>query len=203
MSRVDTAEALRSLYDQPKGRSVAKELTWLDPHCRRFIALSPFVLLATCDIAGHADVSPRGDHAGFVAVEDDRTLLLPDRPGNNRLDSLENIIANPAVGLLFLIPGIDETLRVNGQGEIRADADLTARFAIGGRQPTTVLRVRVEQAYLHCAKAFMRSRLWDPDARLPRTTLPSMGEMLKDQIGLQGPAETQAEMLTRYRDLLY
>lgn len=203
MSRIETLEALRGLYPPATGRSVAKQLSWLDPHCRRFIALSPFVLLATCDGAGHADVSPRGDHAGFVAVEDERTLLVPDRPGNNRLDSLENIIANPAVGLLFLIPGIDETLRVNGQAEIRADAALTERFAIGGRRPASVLRVQVEQAYLHCAKAFMRSRLWDPAAHLPRSALPSMGEMLKDQIGLEGPPETQADMERRYRDVLY
>ncbi|MBA4788502.1 MAG: pyridoxamine 5'-phosphate oxidase family protein [Rhizobiales bacterium] len=203
MSRIETLEALRGLYPPATGRSVAKELSWLDPHCRRFIALSPFVLLATCDGAGNADVSPRGDHAGFVVVDDERTLLLPDRPGNNRLDSLENIIANPAVGLLFLIPGIDETLRVNGKAEVRADAELTERFAIGGRRPTTVLRVQVEAAYLHCAKAFMRSRLWDPAAALPRATLPSMGEMLKDQIGLEGPPETQADMVSRYRDILY
>ncbi|MEP9378063.1 pyridoxamine 5'-phosphate oxidase family protein [Aquabacter sp. CN5-332] len=203
MSRVQTLEELRTLYAEPKGRSVDKVLHLFERHCRHFISLSPFALLATSSADGAMDVSPRGDHPGFVSVEDDRTLLLPDRPGNNRLDSLENILANPGVGLLFLIPGVDETLRVNGTAEIHADADLLARFAIGGKKPATVLRITLTEAYLHCAKALMRSRLWDPEARIERTALPSMGEMLKDQIWGLGEVESQEEMVRRYRELLY
>ncbi|MPT23708.1 MAG: pyridoxamine 5'-phosphate oxidase family protein, partial [Starkeya sp.] len=145
---------------------------------------------------------PRGDAPGFVVVEDPSTLLLPDRPGNNRLDTLTNLIGNPAVGLLFLIPGVDETLRVNGRAEIRDDADLLARFVVDGKPPKTVLRITVEEVYIHCAKAFMRSGAWNPDSFLPRDRLPSMGEIMRDQLGM-ATAETQAEMLERYRATLY
>ena len=202
MSRITSAEALRSLYGEARERSVRKQLPALDRHCRRFIGLSPFLLLATQGADGLGDVTPRGDAPGFVAVEDERTLLLPDRPGNNRLDSFLNILVNPGVGLLFLVPGVDETLRVNGTAEILADDALAARFAVDGKVPKTVVRITVREAYLHCAKALMRSRLWDPAARIDRSTLPSMGEMLKEQLGL-AVGETQAEMLERYRETMY
>jgi PPOX class probable FMN-dependent enzyme len=179
-----------------------KQLDRLDPHCLRFIALSPFVLLSTTGANGLGDVTPRGDRPGFVVAPDDRTLLLPDRPGNNRLDSLQNILDNPGVGLLFLVPGVDETLRVNGRAEIHEDPELLAQFAVDGRLPKTVLRIAVAEAYLHCAKALMRSSLWDPAARIERSSLPSMGQMMKDQIGVT-TAETQAEMVDRYRQTLY
>ncbi|WP_181705916.1 pyridoxamine 5'-phosphate oxidase family protein [Chthonobacter rhizosphaerae] len=200
--KIETRDALRALYGPAGARSAMKQLPALDAHCRRFVSLSPFVLLATSGADGLCDVTPRGDAPGFVAVADDRTLLLPDRPGNNRLDSLMNIVDRPGVGLLFVIPGVDETLRVNGTAEIRTDADLLARFEVDGRAPRTVLRVQVLEAYLHCAKAFMRSRLWDPAAQVDRAALPSMGEMLRDQLQLSH-AETQAEMLERYRATLY
>lgn len=202
MSRLNTPEQLRALYGEPKERSVRKQLDRLDPHCRRFIGLSPSVLLATQGADGLGDVTPRGDAPGFVAIEDERTLLIPDRPGNNRLDSFLNIVANPGVGLLFLVPGVEETLRVNGLAEIRDDAQLVARFPVDGRLPKTVIRVAVKEAYLHCAKALMRAKLWDPAIRIDRSSLPSMGEMLKDQLGL-ATAETQAEMVERYRATLY
>ncbi|QRG07517.1 pyridoxamine 5'-phosphate oxidase family protein [Xanthobacter dioxanivorans] len=208
MARIADPDALRRLYGQPSGRSVDKELGWLDPHCRHFISLSPFVLIATADAAGATDVSPRGDTPGFVAATR-AELLIPDRPGNNRLDSLTNILATGRVGLLFLIPGVDETLRVNGRAAIHDDADLLARFAVGGKAPRTVLRVEVEAAYLHCAKAFMRSRLWDARAQVERSALPTMGEMLRDQIaskpdaGATIEAESQEAMVERYRALLY
>ncbi|MBS7537782.1 pyridoxamine 5'-phosphate oxidase family protein [Ancylobacter lacus] len=202
MARITRLDDLRALYGEARERSRRKVLPALDAHCRRFVALSPLVMLATYGADGRADVTPRGEAAGFVRVEEAGTLLLPDRPGNNRLDSLTNLIANPAIGLLFLIPGVDETLRVNGTAEIRDDADLLAGYAIGERQPRTVLRVEVQEAYLHCAKAFMRSRAWDPTSFVPRDVLPSMGEMLRDQLGLAA-AETQAEMLVRYRETLY
>ncbi|QIB32814.1 pyridoxamine 5'-phosphate oxidase family protein [Ancylobacter pratisalsi] len=202
MARITSLEQLRSLYAEPRDRSRRKVLPALDGHCRRFIGLSPLVMMASFGASARADVTPRGDAPGFVHVEDERTLLIPDRPGNNRLDSLTNLLANPAVGLLFLIPGVDETLRVNGTAAIHDDEDLTALFEIEGRRPTTVLRVAVEEAYLHCAKAFMRSHAWEPAHFMDRACLPSMGEMLRDQLGL-ATAETQAEMLTRYRETLY
>ncbi|WP_075216998.1 pyridoxamine 5'-phosphate oxidase family protein [Mongoliimonas terrestris] len=200
--KIDSPEALRALYGAPGERSARKQLVALDPHCRRFVALSPFVLLATSGADGLCDVTPRGDAPGFVAVADDRTLLMPDWPGNNRLDSLMNILDRPGVGLLFVIPGVDETLRVNGTAEILVDPALLQRFAADGRAPKTVLRIEVREAYLHCAKAFMRSRLWDPAAQVDRSSLPSMGQMLKDQLNLEH-GESQAEMIERYRATLY
>jgi PPOX class probable FMN-dependent enzyme len=194
--------SLRALYGPVGERSARKQLDRLDRHCRRFVELSPFVLLSSTGPDGLGDVTPRGDAPGFVAIEDDRTLLIPDRPGNNRLDSLTNIVERPGVGLLFLVPGVDETLRVNGTAEIHADPALLARFAVDGKVPRTVLKITVREAYLHCAKAFMRSRLWDPAARIDRSTLPSMGEMLRDQLSLS-EGETQAEMLRRYEATLY
>ncbi|HZX83433.1 MAG TPA: pyridoxamine 5'-phosphate oxidase family protein [Reyranella sp.] len=202
MARIDNLQQLRTLYGEPRERSLRKVLPALDAHCRNFIALSPLLMMGTFGTDGRGDVTPRGDAAGFVQVENDRTLLIPDRPGNNRIDSLTNLIANPAVGLLFIIPGVDETLRINGSAEIRDDEDLLARFEVAGKRPATVLRVIVEEAYLHCAKAFMRSHAWDAATFLARDRLPSMGEMLRDQLGL-ATAETQPEMLERYQKTLY
>jgi len=202
VAAITTEAALRALYAAPAERALRKELDHLDRHCRRFIARSPFVVLATADVDGRQDATPRGGDPGFVHVADDHTLLLPDRPGNNRLDSLANLTQWPEVGLLFMVPGVDETLRVNGTAELRDDQNLTGRFAASGRSPRIVIQITVRQAYLHCAKALMRSRLWDPDARIERTDLPTMGQMLRAQIG-SGRAETQAEMVERYRDQLY
>ena len=200
-SAIESKETLRAHYRQANPRSVAKELRRLDAHCRHFVALSPFVVLGSCGEKGQ-DASPRGGPPGFVTVLDDTHLLIPDFPGNNRLDTLENILENGRLGLLFLVPGVDESLRVNGRATIETDLALRGRGAVDGRLPITVLRVSVEQAYLHCAKALMRSALWDPAVQIDRSTLPSMGEMLKDQVGW-ATAETQAEMLVRYRETLY
>ncbi|UOK69559.1 pyridoxamine 5'-phosphate oxidase family protein [Ancylobacter polymorphus] len=202
MAALTRLEDLRALYGEVRERSRRKVLPAIDPHSRTFISFSPLVMLSSMGADGRADVTPRGDAPGFVVVEDPSTLLLPDRPGNNRLDTLTNLIGNPAVGLLFLIPGVDETLRVNGRAEIHDDADLLARFIVNGKAPTTVLRIAVEEVYLHCAKAFMRSGAWNPESFLPRDRLPSMGEMMRDQLGMAS-AETQAEMLERYRATLY
>jgi PPOX class probable FMN-dependent enzyme len=199
---ITTEAELRALYAAPAERALRKELDHLDHHCRRLIEHSPFVVLATADADGHQDATPRGGDPGFVHVADERTLLLPDRPGNNRLDSLANLTQRPEVGLLFMVPGVDETLRVNGTAELRDDPDLTGRFEASGRSPRIVVQITVRQAYLHCAKALMRSRLWDPATRIDRTELPTMGQMLRDQIG-SGRAETQAEMVERYRGHLY
>lgn len=202
MARIETAEALRGLYGPPGVRSARKQLDRLDPHARRLVALSPFCLLATSGADGLCDVTPRGDAPGFVEVADDQTLVLPDRPRNNRLDSLLNILERPGVGLLFVVPGVDETLRVNGTAEIRTDEALLDRHAVEGKRPKSVLVVAVREVYLHCAKAFMRSRLWDPSAHVDRASLPSMGEMLRDQLRLSD-GETQAQMLKRYAETLY
>ncbi len=196
---ITTREQLRALYAQPTERARRKQLSALDAHCQAFIARSPFVVLATSDAAGRLDATPRGGAPGFVVVQDARTLLWGDAPGNNRLDALQNLIENPQAGLLFMIPGVDETLRVNGRVQLSTEPDDLARCADARRTPKLVLRLQVEEAFLHCAKAFMRARLWDPEARIARSTLPTMGQMIHDQIGLDSPPESQAEMLQRYQ----
>lgn len=200
MALIDTESALRALYAAPSERAVRKQLDRLDAHCRRFIELSPFLVLASADESGRADASPRGGEPGFVKVLDERTLLIPDSKGNNRLDSLANLIRRPGVGLLFLIPGVDETLRVNGEAAISADAALIERCDAGRHRPKLVLRVAVREAYLHCAKSLMRAKLWDPAARNERVVMPSMNQMLKDQIGLAGEPESEEAMRARFRE---
>ena len=189
---------LRELYAAPQPRALKKQIAALDGHCRRFIELSPFVILATSDPAHHMDASPRGGAPGFVKVTESGDLLLPDAPGNNRLDSFENILATARVGLLFLIPGFDETLRVNGSAVLSLHPDDIAACASEIRLPKVVVRVSVEAAYLHCAKAFMRSHLWEPSARVERTVLPTAGKMISDQTGLHVASETREEMARRY-----
>jgi PPOX class probable FMN-dependent enzyme len=191
MEFIATREELRGHYKAPHDPAVKKELRFLDAHCRNFLSSSPFVLIGSQDVAGNADVTPKGDKPGFVAVLDDVTLAIPDRPGNNRLDTFENIVANPAVGLLFLIPGMNETLRVNGEGRITADAGLRESLAVDGKQPSTVLVVKVKAAYMHCAKAFMRSDLWKPDSWPRREDMPTLGAILRDQLAL---AESVGEL---------
>lgn len=195
---ITSIEALRALYAPARERSVKKEMPQLDFHCTRFIGLSPFVVVASSGEDGALDASPRGGEPGFVKVQGSHTLLIPDSPGNNRLDTLENIIQTGQIGLLFLVPGVDETLRVNGTAVLStADEDLTI-CTDAKRKPKLVIRVTVQAAYLHCAKALMRSALWDPTRHVDRAVMPSMGEMMKDQIGGDIPAETQEQMLVRY-----
>ena len=195
---ITTLEMLRQEYAQPKERAVRKEIRALDVHCRRFIGLSPFLILATSDPDHNMDASPRGGAPGFVKVTADGVILIPDAPGNNRLDSFANIIATRKVGLLFLIPGVDETLRVNGSAVLsRAHADI-ALCTDERRAPKLAIRVTVEAAYLHCAKAFMRSKLWDAGAQVGRDALPTIGQMINDQAGMQIAPETREEMARRY-----
>ena len=195
---ITTLETLREHYAEPKERAVRKEIRALDAHCRRFIGLSPFLILATSDRNHNMDASPRGGTPGFVKVTADGVILIPDAPGNNRLDSFANIIATRKVGLLFLIPGLDETLRVNGSAVLsRADADL-ALCTDERRAPKLAIRVTVEAAYLHCAKAFMRSKLWDASTHVDPSTLPTIGQMINDQAGMKVPAEPREEMARRY-----
>ena len=198
MSTLRTLDELRSLYAQPTPRVLRKEVAAIDHHIEKFIALSPFVVVASGSEQLHLDASPRGGEPGFVQVVDAHTLLIPDAPGNNRLDTLQNILATSQASLLFFIPGVDEMLRIHGTASLRTDADLLARFAHVSKPPKLVIEVKVRGAYLHCAKAMMRSRLWSPDSRVERSALPSMGQMIKDHAQLEGPVETQEEMLERY-----
>ena len=200
---IDSKEALRSLYPPAKERSVRKQLDHLDPHCLRFVALSPFVVLSSCSRDGKCDASPRGGEPGFVKVLDAKTLHIPDAPGNNRLDTLENLLRDPRIGLLFMVPGVDETLRINGSARLRDEPAFADHFAQERQRPKVVIEVRVEEAYLHCAKAFMRSSLWDAASWPRRDLLPSMNEMIHDHIGAEGAlAESPAEMAERYRKQL-
>jgi PPOX class probable FMN-dependent enzyme len=203
MARIESDAQLRKLYKAPTERVRRKQLDRLDQYARRFIGLSPFLVLASSTAAGGGDASPRGDAPGFVQVLDERTLLIPDRPGNNRTDSLNNLLANPEVGLIFFVPGIDETLRVNGSAEIRDDAELCARCAVEGRRPATVLAVAVREVFFHCGKALMRARLWNPQSKVDRAVLPSIGQIINEQVGLAEPGETQDVMVARYRETLY
>ena len=195
---IDTIEGLRALYPAPKERALRKQVAALDAHCRRYIELSPFVVVASTGSTRALDASPRGGAPGFVKTLDERTLLIPDAPGNNRLDTLENIIATGTVGLLFMIPGVDETLRVNGSARLSCAREHIDAFAGEKRAPHLVIEVGVTEAYLHCAKAFMRSRLWHPSAQVSRSVLPTMGQMINDQTGIEVPTETIEEMRARY-----
>ena len=201
-----TRHELRQLYGAASERASLKELPSLDRHAQQFIALSPFVVLASANATGQMDASPRGGDAGFVKVIDTQTLLIPDAPGNNRLDTLENILDTGQLGLLFMLPGFDETLRVNGQAVLSTEPSALQQCADARRTPVLVIRVRVQAVYLHCAKAFMRAQLWNPSRHAQRHLMPSMGEMLRDQIqAIQGQAvgaETQEEMMARYRQSL-
>ncbi|OEZ89508.1 pyridoxamine 5'-phosphate oxidase [Janthinobacterium sp. HH106] len=195
---IDSLEQLRAHYPPAQGRALSKQLDHLDPHCIAFIGLSPFVVLATGGAGGQLDASPRGGAPGFVHVLDAHTLLLPGAKGNNRLDSFSNIAEMGRAGLLFMIPGVDETLRVNGEASLSDDAALLAYFAGERNPPRLLMRLRVAEAYLHCAKALMRARLWDSTAQVERSVLPTMGRMIGDQTGSIGPLETQEQMLARY-----
>jgi PPOX class probable FMN-dependent enzyme len=195
---IATLEALRSLYASPTERAVRKQIAALDSHARRFVALSPFLVIATCDVGHRLDASPRGGEPGFVKVGADGDLLIPDAPGNNRLDSLENLVRVGRIGLLFMVPGIEETLRVNGRALLSIAAEDLAACTTERRAPKLVIRVTPEAVYLHCAKAFLRSRLWEPQARVERSVLPTIGRMIADQTGLPVPDETREQMIARY-----
>lgn len=200
---IETADALRALYAQPGERARQKQLAQLDVHCRRFVALAPFCVIASAGQGGGLlDASPRGGAPGFVKAPDAHTLLLPDAGGNNRLDTLENLLADPRLSLLFIVPGVDETLRVNGTARLRDEPAFTDQFAHERQRPKLVIEVAVQEAYLHCAKAFMRSQLWQPALWRARDALPTMNQMIRDQTGNAVAPESQDEMLVRYRTQL-
>ncbi len=173
--------SLRKLHHQPMSRATDKVLRTLDQHCRQIISLSPFCVVSTQGPNG-ADISPRGDPPGFVRELDERTLLLPDRVGNNRLDAMTNLLVNPQIGVLFLVPGMNETLRINGTARITDDARVLAASAINGRAPKVGLVIAIEEAFLHCPKAFIRSGLWDPTRHIDRAILPTYAQMLLDHV---------------------
>lgn len=176
--RIDTLAALEALYGPVAPASIVKQADHIHPLYRPFVTASPFVLLATVGPLG-LDVSPRGDPPGFVVIEDDRTLILPDRRGNNRIDSLRNILTDPRVALLFLVPGVGETLRVDGTAEILADRVLLDRFVHEGKPPRSLLRIRVETVFFQCSRAVLRAGLWSVDRQVERASLPSTGAILR------------------------
>jgi uncharacterized protein len=195
--------ALEALYGLPAGASVEKEVSYIHPHYRRMIEVSPFVVLAT-NGPGGLDTSPRGDAAGFVAVEDEKTVLIPDRRGNNRVDSLRNIIADPHVALLFLIPGVGETLRVNGTAVISTAPSLLERFEMDGKLPRSVIVVSVDTVFFQCSRAIWRSKLWDPTTQIDRKALPSLGRMIADLSESRIDAEAyDAGLYDRLKSSLY
>ena len=172
---IETPHRLRALTRQPSERARNKVIDHIDEICRRFIAASPFVIVASRGADGRLDVSPKGDPGGFVRVLDKNTLAIPDRPGNHRLDTFENVLADPEIGLMFLIPGNGDTLRVSGRAKIVRDRELQERLAVNGKEPGLILIVTVEQAFMHCPKCMVRSRLWSPDYWPDRATLPISG----------------------------
>jgi PPOX class probable FMN-dependent enzyme len=188
-------QSLRGLFEATHTLAALKSLGALDRHAQDFIRRAPFICLGTQNLDGKADVSPRGDPAGFVKILDQRTLAIPDRPGNNRLDSLTNILANPSVGLLFIIPGFDDTLRVNGRASLTTDPELLTSMAVNGRTPKLAIVVKVSEVFLHCAKAFRRSHLWNPDHFQDRGAMPSLMKILLDQTtGAPGDDDEMREL---------
>jgi uncharacterized protein len=186
MSNILKSEAdLREHYLVPTGGPIDKQLDHIEPHCASLIAKSPLVCIGTSRDGALPDVSPRGGEPGFVKVVDPKTLYLPDWPGNNRLDTLTNVVSSDGVGLLFFIPGFNDMLRVNGRAEVSVDPAVTGQFEMRGRNPKSVLVVHVEEAYLHCTKALVRSDLWNPEKHLDRSELPTTGAMYKDQLALK------------------
>ena len=185
MDTIENVEQLRESYGAPSERALKKQLSRFDKYCRDFIARSPFLVVASADPSGRCDASPKGDAPGFVQVIDDTTLLIPDRLGNNRIDTLANLIARPGIGLIFFVPGINETLRVNG------------------KVPRSAILVTAEEVYFHCGKALIRSDLWNPDKQVRRLDFPSLGRILADQIGGISVEESERYTAESYRTRLY
>lgn len=199
-----TEADLRTIYRQPKRNAVAKNIKRVDKHGRRFIELSPFLCLGTMGPEGFGDVTPRGGEPGFVHVLDPTHLAMPDRPGNNRLDSLANIVKHPGVGLIFFIPGFEDTLRVNGNARITTDASLMDRFVHDGKRPLTVVVIEIKEIYFHCPKAVKRAGLWNPASYVDRSTFPTAGEIYRDQLTLPMEVAAINEALDKdARDNLY
>lgn len=193
MTVIKTVDELRTHFDQAGAGALLKELTRIDDHVRNFISKSPFLCIATSADNGMADNTPRGDAPGFVTVLDDQHLLIPERPGNNRLDTLTNLLENPAVGLIFFLPGIRETLRINGTATIIVDDPRLEAQAIRGKTPAAGILVEAKQVYFHCGKALIRSRLWDPTTQIEKSDFPTLGQIMADQIPNSGMTGEQID----------
>lgn len=200
---ITNSDELREFYGVPSLPAQNKVVTRLDSHCRRLIGLAPYLVLATSNADGATDASPRGDAPGFVIVADDHTLLIPDRKGNKRVDSLMNIVSNPLVGVLFMVPGFNETLRVNGSARICIDPAVLEPLAVRDRAPEAVIEVTVNEAYLQCAKALVRSKLWDASRHQVRKDFPSFGQMLADHAGDLDASGYDQVVEESIRDRLY
>ena len=203
MSDTLTKPDLRALFGAPSDLAVKKELPRLDRHARAFIALSPFVVVASADAAGRCDATPRGDAPGFVEVLDDGRLLVPDRRGNNRIDTFQNIAENPHVGLIFMVPGINETLRVNGAASITTEPELLEPLAVQGKMPKAALLVTPEEVYFHCGKALIRSDLWNAEKKVQRSAFPTLGKIIADQVSGVDAAGADRVIEDAYRTRLY
>ena len=202
MHRITTLEELDALYGEPVGAAVTKEIDYISDHYKVFIDKAPFVVLATVGPEG-LDCSPRGDPAGFVRVRDKHTVLIPDRRGNNRVDTFGNILASPGVGLIFLVPGINETLRVNGRAQITQDPALLTPLAVQNVAPTIGLKVHVDECYFHCGKALIRSKLWDPKVQVERHSFPTLGRIVAEQTAAVSVDVAAKTMEEAYRTRLY
>ncbi|RAP73603.1 pyridoxamine 5'-phosphate oxidase family protein [Paenibacillus montanisoli] len=191
---IDTEEELRQLIGYPSELASRKTIHSIDRHCADFISRSPFLVISSSDRLGRCDASPRGDQPGFVLIQDEHRLIIPERPGNKRIDTLRNILMNPYVGLLFLIPGLGETLRINGRASLMKQAELLEQLAVNGRKPLLAISVEVEECFIHCAKAFIRSGLWEPGSWSDKAALPSASRIIADHADLPG---TDAEAIAR------
>ncbi|NML04702.1 MSMEG_1061 family FMN-dependent PPOX-type flavoprotein [Sphingomonas sp. G-3-2-10] len=187
--RIETEAGLREIYAEPSKPVRDKSFPHLDKHSRRYLELSPFFCIGSARSGELGDVSPRGGEPGFVHVLDDTHIAFPDRPGNNRLDTLVNFIHNPAVGMLFFLPGVQDMMRINGIAAITVDAGLMTRFVHDGKPPRSVIVVETREVYFHCSKALRRSDLWNPEKHVPRGGFPTLGQIAKDQAGLPIPAK--------------
>lgn len=206
--QIETEEDLRKLYGPMHALSGKKCIDRLDRNAVEFISRSPFLCIGTQNPDGPADVSPRGDPPGFVKVLDDKTIAIPDRPGNNRLDTIGNLLANPSVGLLFMVPGFDDTLRVNGKAILTTDPDLLASMAVKGRNPTLAIVVNIHEVFMHCAKAFRRSKLWDPASLQDRGEMPSLASIILEQVNQLPDDKSEMEKIDQeieeeYKQTMY
>ena len=204
-SSIKNKTQLRTKYENPGELAIKKSLLKLDKHLRHFINLSPFLVLSTVRVDGYCDASPRGDGPGFVKILDDNNIFLPDRPGNNRLDSLTNILNNPGVGLLFMIPGLEETLRVNGKAHIVSDITLLQPSMVNGKIPKSGLQIIINECYIHCGKALRRSKIWNNKTHIKKGTYPSIGKILVDQRAAPGQSVEELDKFAveEYKRTLY
>jgi uncharacterized protein len=203
MTEICSIAELHAHYGDVSTLAARKEIQHLDRHAREFIARSPFLVMSTADADGWPDASPKGDAPGFVVVEDDRHLLLPDRIGNNRVDGFKNLMTNPKLGLIFFVPGVDHTLRINGHARLLTAPDMCARFSVNGKPARAVVKILAEQVFFHCGKALIRSKLWKPEARQPTAGLATLGAALADQIGGMTAADAEEKVQESIRARLY